>query len=71
MIYIENEGALFRGPSRAWPKEVWAGGEWKPYSGQVPKDVDWGSIIEEAEAQKMMGGAQDAQPAQAESREQV
>jgi hypothetical protein len=23
MIYIENEGALFRGPSRSFPKEVW------------------------------------------------
>lgn len=66
MVLIENEGALFRGPSRAWPKEVWVNGEWKPYSGQVPKDVDWGDIIDEAEAQKLMGGAKAEQPAKVE-----
>ena len=65
MIYIENDGALFRGPARAWPKEVWLDGAFKPYSGSVPKDIDWGNIIDEAEAKKMMGGADDAQPEQA------
>lgn len=67
MIYIENEGALFRGPARAWPKEVFAGGQWAPYEGQTPKDVEWGSEIDEAEAQRLMGGQpaqQDAQPQQ-------
>ena len=24
MIYIENEGALFRGPARGVPQEVWS-----------------------------------------------
>lgn len=65
MIYIENEGALFRGPSRAWPKEVWVDGAFKPYSGNVPKDVDWGDVIDEAQAQKLMGGAEAEQPEQA------
>lgn len=71
MIYIENEGALFRGPARAWPKEVWNGEAFQPYTGNVPKDVDWGNVIDEAEAQKLMGGAQAEQPAQAESGEQA
>ena len=64
MIYIENEGALFRGPARAWPREVWNGSEFVAYKGAVPKDIDWGSEIDEAEAQKLMGGAQAEQPAQ-------
>lgn len=55
MIYIENEGALFRGPARAWPKEVWNGREFVPYKGAVPKDIDWGAEVDEAEAQQLMG----------------
>lgn len=66
MIYIENEGALFRGPARAWPKEVWNGSEFVPYKGAVPKDIDWGDEIDEAEAQRMMGGGQQ-KPEQAEA----
>ena len=62
MIYIENEGALFRGPARAWPKEVWNGKAFEAYTGAVPKDVDWGNIIDEAEATRLMGGEQDAEP---------
>ena len=58
MIYIENEGALFRGPARAWPKEVWNGSEFVPYKGKMPKDIEWGDEIDEAAAQKMMGVAQ-------------
>lgn len=58
MIYIENDGALFRGPARAWPKEVWSGSEFVPYQGAVPKDIEWGDEIDEAEAQRLMGGAQ-------------
>jgi hypothetical protein len=56
-IYIENEGALFRGRSRAWPSEVWSPTEKKfvAYTGDVPKGVEWGDIIDEAEAQRMMG----------------
>ena len=75
MIYIENEGALFRGPARAWPKEVWNGKAFDAYTGAVPKDIDWGDEIDEAQAQKMMGAAPDAgqaqQPAAAEQKEQA
>lgn len=75
MIYIENEGALFRGPARAWPKEVWNGKAFEAYTGAVPKDIDWGDEIDEAQAQKMMGGAeagaQPEQPAAAEQKEQA
>ena len=69
MIYIENEGALFRGPARAWPREVWNGSEFVAYKGAVPKDIDWGSEIDEAEAQRLMGGAQDGQAEQAPAAE--
>jgi len=55
MIFIENEGALFRGPARAWPKEVWNGSEFVSYQGAVPKDIDWGDEIDETEAQRLMG----------------
>lgn len=56
MVYIENEGALFRGPSRSWPKEVWNGKEFAPYQGSVPKPIEWGDVISENEAKSMMGG---------------
>lgn len=54
--YIENEGALFRGPSRAWPKEVYsfAKKKWLPYQGAVPKPLTWGAIITAEEAQAMI-----------------
>lgn len=62
MIYIENEGALFRGPARGVPQEIWDGTAFVPYRGAgQPRDVDWGTEIDEAEAQRMMGGQQ-AQP---------
>lgn len=56
VVYIENEGALFRGFARAWPQEVWNAKEKKfvPYKGHVPKEIDWGDVISEAEARKMM-----------------
>ena len=56
VVYIENEGALFRGFARAWPQEVWNAKEKKfvPYKGHVPKEIEWGDVISEAEAQKLM-----------------
>ena len=56
MVYIENEGALFRGLSRAWPEEVWSveDKKWLPYSRNVPKDIGWGTVIPENEADEMM-----------------
>ena len=57
VIYIENEGVLYRGFARAWPQEIWSKKEGKfvPYKGVVPKPIEWGYIIDEAEAKEMMG----------------
>jgi len=70
MVYIENEGALFRGPARGVPQEVWSDkdGKFVPYklAGQ-PKAIDWGNVIDESEAQRMMGSKAEADaPAEAE-----
>ena len=69
-VYIENDGALFRGPARTVPQEVWnaAQGKFVPYAlaGQ-PKPIEWGNVIDEAEAQRLMGqGAERPQPAGAD-----
>lgn len=52
MRYIENEGALFRGYARGYPEEVYSfrQGKWLPYTGSVPKGVEWGELISEADA---------------------
>lgn len=58
MIYIENDGALFRGVSRGLPKEVWSrkAQAWKPNTFDEPfKPIGWGTVISEAEATKLMG----------------
>ncbi len=56
-VLIENEGALFRGPSRGNPMEVWnPGSGWQAYAAAGrPRGVDWGDEISEAEAWAMMG----------------
>lgn len=56
MIYIENEGALFKGQSIPWPEQVWSArqGKFIPYQGDVPKRQGWGEEISEAEARSMM-----------------
>lgn len=59
MLYIENEGALFRGPARGLPKEVWSSQERRfvlyALAGQI-KPIEWGLIIDEDEdeARRMM-----------------
>lgn len=57
MIYIENEGALFRGVARGLPYEIWntKEGRFVPYAfaGHI-KPVDWGHVITEKEAQAMI-----------------
>lgn len=55
MLYIENEGALFRGPARGVPLEVWDGSKFIPYAlaGQ-PKPVNWGNLVTDEEAKQMM-----------------
>ena len=57
MIYIENEGALFRGPARGLPEEVWSPsrGEFVPYTGDKNKPIGWGYEISEEEARALMG----------------
>ncbi|MNV78821.1 hypothetical protein D3C71_1723370 [compost metagenome] len=58
MIFIENDGALFRGPTRGLPQEAWSARERRflPYAqaGEI-RPVDWGHVITESEAQAMMG----------------
>jgi hypothetical protein len=58
MKYIESEGAIFRGPSRGHPREIWSCKDrtWKPYTGAVPKPIEWGYEVSEAEAQEIMDG---------------
>lgn len=61
MRYVENEGALFRirGPSNAFPDEVWDASKkaFVPYAGSVPKPMGWGEDISLEEAEEMMGVA--------------
>ena len=59
MIYIENKGALFRGPARACPGQVWTGTKFEPYKGQVPKDIGWGSDIEGDTTRRLVAGERD------------
>jgi hypothetical protein len=56
MIFIENAGALFRGPSLSFPREVWSHRDltWKPYAGAVPKPIGWGTAISQAEAWRLI-----------------
>jgi hypothetical protein len=57
MVFIENDGALFRGPGRAVPLEVWAGPErgFVPYSFDGDcKSQEWGWIISEDEANEIV-----------------
>lgn len=55
MVYIEHEGALYRGHGRAHPTEVYHKGGWKPYAGAgTHKPIDWGSVISEADAKALM-----------------
>jgi hypothetical protein len=53
---IENEGALFRGPTRTQPTEVWSHKDqtWKPYTGRMPKPYEWGKEIDQTEADRMI-----------------
>lgn len=63
LAFIENEGALFRGPIRSMPEEVWSPKrkDWVPYTGQVPKPIEWGNLIDEAEAQAIMAETGDSE----------
>ena len=55
--YIENDGALFRGPSRHLPRIIWLGRNkrWATYTGPYPaRSFTCGYDITEAEAQELM-----------------
>jgi hypothetical protein len=56
MVYIENEGALYRGPARGLPREVWSHAEKRfvPYTGTQEKPIEWGNVISEEEASELM-----------------
>jgi hypothetical protein len=60
VVFIENEGVLFRGPSRSFPREVWnrRSGCWEPYAGTVPKPIEWGWVISPGEAWRLMANDQ-------------
>lgn len=50
---IENEGALFRGPSRNVPRDLWNvdSQSWEEYADTKPKPYEWGSDISEVDAE--------------------
>ncbi|WP_332770528.1 hypothetical protein [Phenylobacterium sp.] len=56
MVYIEHDGALFRGFAEGFPQEVWSRktGAWTHYPLIGFKPVEWGSVISETEAQRIM-----------------
>lgn len=59
MRIVENEGAIFRiyGPGNALPNEVWIRKEkvFKPYKGEVPKPVGWGTDLSDEEIKEFFG----------------
>lgn len=65
MVYIENEGALFRGPARGVPQEVWSAkeGKFAPYKGSKDKPIDWGNVVSPAEAEELIGAKLPAEEA--------
>jgi hypothetical protein len=52
IVYIEHDGALFRGFGRSHPQEVWSHREqkWKAYAFDAQwKPIEWGAEISEEE----------------------
>lgn len=60
MEMFKNEGALFRGPSRDFPKEVWDPREqkWVPYEDDRPIEPGFGIPVTDEQAKRMMKGPQ-------------
>lgn len=56
MVYMENEGALFRGFAFRHPQELWNELEcrWEPYTGERLKPIEWGMEITEERALEWM-----------------
>lgn len=64
-VLIENEGALFRGPARNVPTEVWRERlcAWEPYRDpRGPKPYEWGYEIAEDEARRLVQAWATASP---------
>jgi len=55
-MFIEHEGALYQGPARDLPQEVWSRRQMRfvPYQGETPKGVQWGREISREEAERIM-----------------
>lgn len=55
-MLIEAGGAIFKGVSVFWPEQVWSlkDQRWKPYKGDVPKEIGWGDIISPEDAAEFM-----------------
>ena len=57
-VYVEHDGALFRGPTSKNPTYVWLerSGRWKPYVFEGSfKPVEWGNPLSEAQALVRIG----------------
>lgn len=55
-VLIEQENALYRGPSPGWPMEVWSPSQgWQPCgrAGEL-RPVEWGNVISEDDAYRLM-----------------
>lgn len=63
--YILEDGVLYRGFSRSFPVERWSRRQRRflPYRGKTPKPIEWGDLIDEAEARAFMDDAPAEAPA--------
>lgn len=57
MVHMEHEGAVYRGKVFRMPEEIWHPKKraWVPYKGSKLKPIDWGSIIDGAEVERLCG----------------
>lgn len=55
--YIEHLGDLYMGFTRPWPEAVWNRRDkrWYKYEETGGKPIEWGEIITEEEAKRIMG----------------
>jgi len=53
-MLIESDQALFRADHYNFPKEIWSvkTQKWEPYKGRVPKEIGWGDIVSDDEAEQ-------------------
>lgn len=55
-VLIANDGALFRGPGRGNPIEVWTPRTgWKAFTDAgLPRGIEWGEVISKREGTELM-----------------